>query len=590
MSVYIPGTFSTQAQHPVPVGGDSIYQVDVLPERSVTANWVDVDGAGLDPSVIPFTSLSTRISNESLDNPKVLEIRFHRTINAHQVALGCEGGGDFSNVRVTSIGSGGEERVVVDEQTNDQKRISFNYEFAPLLFNGVRIEFFTTDPVCISNCAIQKSDVTSAQLRGIRPDEVLTTIGATRRDNLRVSIQEYGDTPAVDAFARQRVSEPFTIFDSKQLHDKQPLFWDERLGGAATSVHNDEDSNVIMTVTASASDYVIRQTKQRFNYQPGKSQLVFATFRASVEAGVAKRVGVFDGTGADFLTPHNGIFFRCSGSGLSWNICKDGVLTETVTQAQWNVDALDGNGVSGITFDPDSTQILVIDYEWLGVGRVRVGFVVDGLIYYVHKFNHANAGFTSVYTSTPNLPVRFDVQSDGAGGGAFSHICSTVMSEGGVEETGVLGSVDTGSTALGASVAGTIYAVKGIRLKDVYKDITVLPEYFSMINAASDDFRWSLCLNPVISGTFAYTDVPNSAIQEATGVTANVVTDEGLRIDSGYTIAGIGGAGGTVARKIETTLRLGSTIEGVQDEIVLCVMPLSAGSSIHGALTYRELL
>ena len=44
--------------------------------------------------------------------------------------------------------------------------------------------------------------------------------------------QGYGDlgihnnpnivTPAIDAFGRQRVSEPLTLFDSKQLHDKQP--------------------------------------------------------------------------------------------------------------------------------------------------------------------------------------------------------------------------------------------------------------------------------------------------------------------------------------------------------------------------------
>jgi hypothetical protein len=32
------------------------------------------------------------------------------------------------------------------------------------------------------------------------------------------------DSPRIDAFNRIRVSEPLTIFDSKQLIDKQPLF------------------------------------------------------------------------------------------------------------------------------------------------------------------------------------------------------------------------------------------------------------------------------------------------------------------------------------------------------------------------------
>ena len=145
---------------------------------------------------------------------------------------------------------------------------------------------------------------------------------------------------------------------------------------------------------------------------------------------------VFDGTGTNNLTPNNGIFFECDGS-LSWNIAKNGSITETVTQANWNVDKLDGTGPSGITLEPEATQILIIDYEWLGVGRVRVGFVIDGLIYYVHYFNHANDDtFTSVYMSTPNLPLRYTIETDGTEAAELDHICSSVISEGGLEETG----------------------------------------------------------------------------------------------------------------------------------------------------------
>jgi len=35
--------------------------------------------------------------------------------------------------------------------------------------------------------------------------------------------------PNTDAFARLRISSPETIFDSKQLGDKQPLFWDDQV-------------------------------------------------------------------------------------------------------------------------------------------------------------------------------------------------------------------------------------------------------------------------------------------------------------------------------------------------------------------------
>ncbi|EKD50999.1 MAG: hypothetical protein ACD_62C00369G0001, partial [uncultured bacterium] len=191
---------------------------------------------------------------------------------------------------------------------------------------------------------------TNARVLASQDNGIVVPVAATNRGNLKVSVSEYGDTSAVDAFARLRVSTPLTIFDSKQLHDKQPLFWDERIGGSATSVHSSVDASVTMTVTASASDYVIRQTKQRFNYQPGKSQLVLMTFRSPQSTGVTSRVGIFDGTVANYLIPNNGIFFECDGS-VSWNIAKNGTTTETALQANWNVDKMNGTGVSGKTLN-----------------------------------------------------------------------------------------------------------------------------------------------------------------------------------------------------------------------------------------------
>jgi hypothetical protein len=45
-----------------------------------------------------------------------------------------------------------------------------------------------------------------------------------------------------------------------------------------------------------------------------------------------------------------------------------------------------------ITLDFEKTQILFIDFEWLGVGRVRMGFVVDGKIYLTN--NEASPSLT----------------------------------------------------------------------------------------------------------------------------------------------------------------------------------------------------
>ena len=429
------------------------------------------------------------------------------------------------------------------------------------------------------------ANLVKAVMTGEDPTDTFVNFQATRNGNFRVAIEEYGDTPAIDAFSRLRISEPFTLFDSKQLHDKQPLFWDEELGGSATSVHAPVDATTTLTVTASASDYAIRQTKQRFNYQPGKSQLAFITFRSPQVSGLTKRIGMFDGTGTNNLTPNNGIFFECDGD-LSWNIAKAGTTEETVTQSNWNVDPLDGTGPSGRVLDMEATQIAIIDYEWLGVGRVRVGFVIDGLVYYCHNFNHSNdSSFSSVYMSTPNLPVRYDVQSDGTNGGVLDHICSSVISEGGQQKTGILRSVENNDgfvTGYGTNK----YALIGIRLKSTHQDITVIPEGLGMVIGTNDSFKWELHLNPVVAGTFTYADLSNSSLQTAKGSISNTITTDGFVIARG--------GGSTTTRtaesELKTALRIGSTIGGVSDELVLVIRPFSANLSVWADFEFRELL
>ena len=65
------------------------------------------------------------------------------------------------------------------------------------------------------------------------------------------------------------------------------------------------------------------------------------------------------------------------------------VDADEIAQSDWNTDKLDGTGPSGIILDESKAQILWWDFEWLGVGTVRCGFVIDGLFRTCHVFNHA---------------------------------------------------------------------------------------------------------------------------------------------------------------------------------------------------------
>lgn len=390
--------------------------------------------------------------------------------------------------------------------------------------------------------------------------------------------------PAADAFGRLRVANPTTLFDSKMLFDKNPLFWDETItdnSGNATSTHDTSDASVSMYVEA--TDTIIRQTKQRFNYQPGKSQLVVCTGQLSNGGtGVMGRIGAFDA--------NDGLFFELDDTTCS--VVKRKATADTsVAQADWNLDKLDGTGPSGVTLDTTKAQIMFFDYEWLGVGRVRFGFYFDGLPVYVHEFDHVNE-LTSVYMSTPNLPVRYELSSAAGGASAtMQHICSSVVSEGGSDLFGVIHAESTEGTAVVGTNADTIYAVIGLRLKGTHLDAIVKPEEVSMMAETADDFEWMLLLNPTVAGTPTFADVTNSACQSYTGASANVVTADSwdLRIAAGFT-KNTNQGGSPVALDVQSAFGLGSTIAGTPDELVLAVRPLGAAAEIQGTLSWRELL
>jgi hypothetical protein len=412
----------------------------------------------------------------------------------------------------------------------------------------------------------------------------------------------YGaDTPSIDAFGRLRVSQPVTLFDSKQIHDdpdlgtdveNQPLFWDnQQVSGAGTStLFEINKAKTTLAVSASTAGRRTRQTKMRFNYQPGKSMLCLLTFTFSSAptTGITRREGLFD--------DQNGLFLEDNGTNYGFvtrTFTSGSAVDNRITQANWNVDKMNGAGKSGITLDFTKSQILWMDYEWLGVGRVRMGFVVDGMFYVAHEFLNTNV-LSEVYMSTPNLPLRSEIINDGNGeASSMTQICSTVSIEGGVDDLGVVRSASTDGTHVDANTENTWYAILGIQLKSNYIGETVkLINVALQEQAGSKKLEWGLFFNPTVAGTFTYAGETQSAIAVARGATANTVTG-GYRISGGYFESGgvqTGNAGST-DKGTQNALLLGSTIAGVVDSIVLCARPIggSSNTDVEGSVTWREL-
>lgn len=406
-----------------------------------------------------------------------------------------------------------------------------------------------------------------------------------------------GDGPSIDAFARQRFSEPFTLFDSKQIWDdpdiansaeNYPLFYDnQETSGAGTATAFDVNrASTTLSVSNTTAGTRVRQTKQRFNYQPGKSQLVIITgLDGQTGTGITKRFGYFD--------ENNGLFYQDQAGTISVVVRSfvTGAAVDTVIdQATWNLDKLDGSGASGVTLDITKTQILFLDFEWLGVGRVRFGFFIDGLPIYCHEVLNTNS-LTAVYMSTPNLPIRVEISNDGSGAAdSVEHICTTVISEGGIQPNGVLRFADigtTGATDISAATPGTTYAICGIRLKSAYLSADIRETFVSMIenSGANNPFLWRVHLNPTLTTGLTFSDVPNSAVQFGVGLPAgDVITADGIVTAGGYQAR----QDANVSVPLESALRLGALIDGTRDELVLSGTPSTNNQLYFGGLQWRE--
>jgi len=215
------------------------------------------------------------------------------------------------------------------------------------------------------------------------------------------------DGPTIDAFGNVRTSTPKVLFDSKMLTDDQPLRWDRIVSGA--NAKNNWENTISTYEVSGSGEYVISQTKQRFTYEAGNSHRILTTFvMGAPTANTIARVGYFNSsTTAPYSSSLDGIYLERNGTSV--NICLANTTKNTVTtvsQSAWNTDKLDGTGASGITLDLTKSQIFFIDFQWLGVGRVRTGFVIGGALHYVHNFTFANEQ-DGVYMRSPNLLCSF---------------------------------------------------------------------------------------------------------------------------------------------------------------------------------------
>ena len=393
---------------------------------------------------------------------------------------------------------------------------------------------------------------------------------------------------STDAFGRLRVSQPYTLFDSSHRYRDNNL-WATSNTSTANATFSASEGLVNLNVDTTANAEVIRETTKVFSYQPGKSLLIFTTVVfAPAQTNLRQRVGYY---GAN-----NGMYLEQTDSTINFveRSYVTGSMTEVrIPQSQWNVDKMDGTGPSGKILDLSKAQILWMDIEWLGLGTVRIGFVIDGEFVLCHRFNHANI-VTTTYITTASLPLRYEIKAIGdiANHATMKQICSSVISEGGYELNGLQQAIDTPITSpVSLTTAGTYYPIISIRLKTSPNrlDAIVILTALSLLGITNNAFyNWQVRATATTSGG-TWTSAGNDSSVDykigGTGITGGRVLASGFAGATNQSSAPI-----NILKEALFQFQLERDgLAGTPYELTLCATTSSNGANIYASMDWEEI-
>ena len=399
----------------------------------------------------------------------------------------------------------------------------------------------------------------------------------------------------LDAFGRLKISGPATQLEVTHVRGLNPLQESTLVSGTGAVAIAANSPMVNLTVTPGPTGSSAIQSRQRGIYQPGKSILTYQS--AVINAGspgngtgVVSRVGYYD--------VDNGIYFEHVGNGttgtMSVVLRSSGTgapISTSIAQSNWNIDKMDGTGTSGITLDFTKTLIFSLNFEWLGSGFIRYGFVVRGVSYTVHEIYNSNLN-TIPYDNSGSQPLRCEITTT-SGGGTLREICGTVISEGGFDIKGyAFAAYGTGLLAM----TTTVRPVISLRLKNtgIFPKINVILEQVSVIVPGNTSriltiymFK-DLATASVLTGSNFVSANVNSAIEY--DVTSSAITLTNGTLLSVTLIAATSDQV-TLSPDIKSSNNyiLTSNISGLTDIVCICCQCVSGTDTVAGGLTWREL-
>ena len=326
-----------------------------------------------------------------------------------------------------------------------------------------------------------------------------------------------------DSFGRTRTSAPKTFFNSDFEYDTNPLWFVSSIVGTGSVAKTVGESSLTLSTGGTASGAGIAyQTKQYFRYEPGKGRfIVFSGYIGAQTNNVRSRMGNFDS--------NNGVFFEMDGTlGASVNQRSNtsgSVVDTKILQANWNVDKFDGSGPSGVVLDFSKTQLLWIDYQWMGTGHTRWGFFVNGYMMACNEIYNDNV-LLGPYTNTACLPMRSEIFNTGIAAGAsiLKWVCCSLVNEGSPElaPSFIQFRADNGINF--APIGGSPTPILSIQPKTTFlgqpNRVHVLLDKLGIAALGGNNIYYQLVYNGTLTGASFQSVDPNSCVNVDTAATS----------------------------------------------------------------------
>lgn len=331
---------------------------------------------------------------------------------------------------------------------------------------------------------------------------------------------------------RVKTSNPeILFFNSFTGPDGDDLeIWDTQITGTGSVLQQNPNTGFLqLQVGSNVGDKIVRQTRRVIPYSPGRANEVSMAMRfTSPTAGIRRRHGPF--------TETNGAYFEDGGDGTYYVVLRHevegGIHEHRVPREEWNVDALDGNGPSGIVADPEAIHLMIVEYEWYGAGHVEFKFVIGNNSYPVHQFDTANV-LDHPWSNTPFLPVRVEIENYGGATGTHSYYIgsTSVMAEGTIGPKGIEFNAATPITGkVTGNTANVFRPMVSIRMKSDDLNAIVIPKDFQAATLDNTGIFYRIVQNASLVGA-VWVDMGNGSSVEydvsATSQTGGKVLKEG---------------------------------------------------------------